>query len=244
MKRMILAAMLFFLTGLTQCGAQSPGTRAPMGVWVSVFTQHKVLFSHKAAAELITTCSQAGIDEIYLQLFQSGRAYYDSKLLARDKYDEMMRLAGGDMIDYILEEASKKNIKVFAWVNLLSLGQNEQAQIVRQHGRGVLTRDQYSRPSGKKNPNETDDYYLREDQIFLEPGDPRVGDFLGLMADEIAARYPGLSGVHLDYVRYPMTVPFSPGAKFSEYGINYGYGERNVERFKAQAGVDPLKGLR
>jgi len=88
--------------------------------------------------------------------------------------------------------------------------------------------------------NESDKYYLRDEQLFLEPGDPRVGGYIVLIIDEIIDRYPDLSGVHLDYVRYPYPVPFIPRSSFNKYGLTYGYGEENIKRFKENKGLDPL----
>ena len=58
--------------------------------------------------------------------------------------------------------------------------------------------------------------------------------------DEIITRYPDLSGLHLDYVRYPYPVPFLPRSSFNRFGLTYGYGEENVKRFKEKTGLDPL----
>ncbi len=216
---------------------------AATGVWVSVFSSRKVLYSKEAVLELIAACKRLGINEIYLQVFQSGRAYYDTHMMDAAKYRQMYQSAGIDPVDFLLQEAHKDNIRVFAWINLLSLGQNAQADIIGKFGRDVLTRDQYGRPSGHKNQNVSDEYYLREDQLFLEPGDSRVAKFLVDAVSEVVKRYPSFAGVHLDYIRYPMTVPFTPGSRFSRYGLHYGYGRKNVERFKDSSGRDPLKGL-
>jgi len=214
------------------------------GVWVTVFSQKKVLYSKKAVTDLIALCKEAKINEIYLQVYQSGKAYYDSVILDNLKYTEIRKTAKVDTIDFLLRQAKDNNIKVFAWVNLLSLGQNEEADIVKKFGRSILTRDQYLRPSGRQNPLESDKYYLREEQYFLEPGDSRVARFLIAIVEEIVKRYPLFSGVHLDYVRYPMTVPFIPGSKFSKFGLSYGYGEKNIEHFSSVTGIDPLVGLK
>jgi uncharacterized lipoprotein YddW (UPF0748 family) len=210
------------------------------GLWVSVFSSKRVLYSKQAVNELLKVSKVAGISQIYLQVYQSGRAFYNSKISDQSKYQEIIASAGIDIIDYLLQEAKKNNIKVFAWVNLLSIGQNMNADIIKKLGESVLTRDQYGRPSGRKDPNESDKYYLREEHLFLEPGDQRVARYLTAIVDEIVARYPLFSGVHLDYVRYPMTVPFTPGSRFKDYGLNYGYGKENVLRFRERTGLDPL----
>ncbi|MDD2752281.1 MAG: family 10 glycosylhydrolase [Candidatus Omnitrophica bacterium] len=214
------------------------------GVWVTVFSQKKVLYSKKAVVDLINLCKEAKINEIYLQVYQSGKAYYDSVILDQSKYQEMLQKAQVDPIDFLLSQARSNNIKVFAWVNLLSLGQNEEADIIKKFGRSILTKDQYSRPSGKQNPQESDKYYLREDQYFLEPGDSRVARFLIAVVEEITKRYPLFSGIHLDYLRYPMTVPFIPGSKFNKFGLSYGYGQKNIEHFSSVTGIDPSAGLK
>lgn len=240
-NRVLLLAIFFFSCFLRE--AFCAESRLNTGVWVTVFSAKRVLYSKEAVKELIDSCKEAGINEIYLQIYQSGKAYYDSNILDKTKYQQMLNSAKADTVDFLLEEAKKNNIRVFAWVNILSLGQNDEADIIKKFGNGILTRDQYLRPSGRKNPDESDKYYLREDQLFLEPGDSRVARFLIAAVLEIARRYPLFSGIHLDYMRYPMTVPFIPSSKFNKFGLSYGYGQKNIECFKSIAGVDPLSGL-
>ena len=211
---------------------------------MTVFSSKKVLYSKDAVGELIDTCKKSGINQVYLQVYQSGRAYYDSVIADDSKFQEIKKSAKIDPIEYLLKEAQKNQIEVFAWINLLSLGQNEEADIVKKFNKSIFTRDQYFRTSGRKNADETDKYYLRDEQLFLEPGDPRVAKFLIAVAEEIVKRYPLFSGIHLDYVRYPMTVPFIPGSKFSKFGLSYGYGERNIERFKSANNINPIDGLK
>ncbi|MDP2927967.1 MAG: family 10 glycosylhydrolase [Candidatus Omnitrophota bacterium] len=213
------------------------------GIWVSVFSGKKMLYSEEGVHNLIAQCNKAKINEIYLQIFQSGNAYYDSKITDKTKYDQMVASAGLDTLDLLLREAGQNNIKVFAWVNVLSLGKNDKADILNKFGNSILTRDQYLRPSKNESNMEMDKYYLREDQIFLEPGDPRVEEYILTVINEIINRYPLISGVHLDYIRYPSPVPFMPGSRFRNFGLTYGYGAKNLERFKDKTGLSPLDQL-
>jgi len=212
------------------------------GVWVTVFSEKKVMYSREGVLNLIESCKKAGINEIYLQLYRAGQAYYDSQISDRTKYEEIVKEAGGvDTIDLLLREAKKNDIKVFAWINVLSLAQNKKAPILSKYGNSVLTRDQYLRASIRtEEANESDKYYLRDDQLFLEPGDPRVAEYLTSIAGEIVDRYPLMDGIHLDYARYPHPVPFVPGSRFNKYGLTYGYGELNIKRFKEATKLDPL----
>ena len=248
MKNKILVLLLVcYLFSLGMVFAQDKEIPAKeisaRGVWVSVFSGKKVLYTKEGVSNLIAQCKKAKINEIYLQFFQSGNAYYDSKSCDRTKYDSMVKAAGMDTLDLLLREAQENNIKVFAWVNVLSLGKNENADILKKYGGSILTLDQYQRESKTDSKMELDKYYLREDQIFLEPGDPRIEEYILTIINEIINRYPLISGVHLDYIRYPSPVPFVPGSRFKNFGLTYGYGQKNVERFKDKTGLNPLDTL-
>lgn len=216
-----------------------------IGIWITVFSEKKVLYSKESAANLITFCKEAKINEIYLQVYRAGQAYYDSKVSDRAKYEEIIKTAGIDTIEFLLNEARKNKIKVFAWMNILSLAQNKNAHIIAKLDRSILTRDQYARVSLRtESVNETDKYYLRDDQIFLEPGDPRVVKYILSFINEFIERYPSIDGIHLDYIRYPYPVPFIPGSRFNKHGLTYGYGKKNIERFFKKTGFNPLtKGI-
>lgn len=191
---------------------------------------------------MIKFCKSKKINEIYLQIYRAGETFYDSKIADRKRYEVILNSAGLDTVDFLLTEAHKNNIKVLAWINVLSLARNKSADILMKFGEGVLTRDQYLRTSIRSEEmNESDKYYLRDDQLFLEPGDSRVVDYIVALIREIITRYPQLDGIHLDYIRYPYIIPFVPDSRFIDYGIMYGYGEKNILRFKEKTGLDPLK---
>jgi len=211
------------------------------GTWVTCFSEKKVLYSKKSAFELIKFCKKSGINEVYLQLYRGGKSYYDTKINDKTNYEGMLKSAGGDTIDVILKEAKRCNIKVFAWINVLSVGKTRKTDIVEKFGEDILTKDQYLRsPMRTEDINELDKYYLRDEQLFLEPGDPRVTEYMIAIIEEIVTRYPDLSGAHLDYVRYPYPVPFLPRSSFNKFGLTYGYARENMNRFKEKTGLDPL----
>jgi uncharacterized lipoprotein YddW (UPF0748 family) len=86
------------------------------------------------------------------------------------------------------------------------------------------------------------DYYK-----FLDPARPEVREFVRDTVRELAA-IPGLTGVHLDYIRHPDAI--LPSGLWSKYGIvqdkvyppyDYGYTEYSRRAFKAKTGVDPIE---
>ncbi len=240
MKRFFLFSIIIFFS-LSSFAYGKDKNIPAKATWVTCFSDKKVLYSKESAFELIKFCRKKGLNEVYLQFYRNGHAYYDTKLGDRSKYEAMLKASGADAIDYLLKEAKRCDIKVFAWVNVLCVGKNKNADIIKKFGNSILTRDQYSRVSMRtEDINESDKYYLRDEQLFLEPGDPRVSEYMAAIIDEIITRYPDLSGAHLDYVRYPYPVPFLPRSSFNKYGLTYGYGEENVKRFKEKTGLDPL----
>jgi len=236
------ALILFIIFLILPLSGYAEDKATPVkGVWVTCFSEKKVLYSKESALRLIKFCKKSGISEIYLQVYRAGLSYYDTKVNNRLKYEHMLKSAGVDAIDVILKEAVRCDIKVFAWMNVISIGQTRKIGVIEKYGESILTKDQYLRsPMRSEDINESDKYYLRDDQLFLEPGDPRVGDYTISIIDEIITRYPDLSGVHLDYIRYPYPVPYIPRSSFNKYGLTYGYGEENVKRFKEKTGLDPL----
>lgn len=211
------------------------------GIWITCFSEKKVLYSQQAVIDLVGFCKKNNIDEIYLQIYRADQAYYESNVTDTIKYDRMLKEAGCDTLDFLLEKVNETDIKVFAWINVLNLTNNKSANIINKYGEAVLTRDQHLRPSMRTlMKDDTDKYYLRDEQLFLEPGDNNVQRYIVSIVDEIFNRYPDLSGIHLDYVRYPYPVPYVPRSNFNKYGLTYGYGEANIERFMAVYGIDPL----
>jgi len=209
------------------------------GVWVSVFSERKVLFKKTAVNELLDFCENNGIRHIYLQIYRAGQAFYDSDLCDRTKYDLMLKESGGDMIEYLLGRAASKDIKVFAWVNLLNLAQNDKAAVVQKYGRGIITVDQYGGNSLVPRGGKTGDKaFLKEKMLFLEPGDQRVVNYTVSIISEIVNKYPQFDGIHLDYIRYPYAVPFIPNSEFSKFGLSYGFTRANTDNFRSKTGYD------
>ncbi|MFH1996026.1 MAG: family 10 glycosylhydrolase [Candidatus Omnitrophota bacterium] len=238
---LLCAALSSGVSGSALSEGSHPGLAPAKGVWLTCFSKKRVLFSDTAAREFIAFCSKADIKEVYLQLYRADKAYYDSSITDRSEYDKMAAAFGSDPIFFLAKEADRKGIKVYAWINVLCVAKNETSTVLKKFGKSVLTMDQRQRPSmrGEKT-DRSDRFYLRDEQIFLEPGDPRVVEYAVSIVDEVLKRYPMLNGVHLDYIRYPHPVPYIPDSRFLTHGISYGYGKKNVERFSAKTGLDPL----
>jgi len=227
----VIITAAFIAPALLPGGASAAEKKISRGVWVTVFSEKRVHFSKQAVTDLVSFCEKNGISDIYFQIYRAGEAWYDSRIAGRKRYDAMVAAAGGDPVDFLIAEARERGIRVHGWINVLSIAQNLNAPILVKYGRDVLTRDQRGRFPYKR--------YGGEDQLFLEPGDERVVRFTRAVVDEVIARYPGLSGLHLDYIRYPKAVKSTGILWFRSGGLSYGFGPRNVARFQLARGKDP-----
>ena len=229
-KRFLIAAILIIWCAVSLpppdiAGAQERKTR--LGLWVTVFSPDEILKSRENADRFISTCKKIGIDHAYVQIYRAGKAYYNPGAGKKDVFK------------YLVSQAHKNDLKIYAWINLLSIAQNKKAFILKKLGDRVLVKDQLGRtPLREGGKDELDKYYIRENQLFLEPGSPRVRKYLAGVAETIVKSYPELDGLHLDYVRYPYAVPFAPGSRFTPPGINYGCEEANAEKFKKATGLN------
>jgi uncharacterized lipoprotein YddW (UPF0748 family) len=82
---------------------------------------------------------------------------------------------------------------------------------------------------------------------FLDPGRPEVREFVQGTVKELAV-IPGLTGVHLDYIRHPDAI--LPTTLWKKYNIvqdrvyppyDYGYTAYERGEFKKKYGADPMK---
>jgi len=103
--------------------------------------------------------------------------------------------------------------------------------LVDRRGRSILDYPKFDIP-------EPDRHYYRmgTPAIFLDPATPGVAEYTAGTFAELVERYPGLDGLHLDYIRYPGVLPFSPGSRFG-VGLDFGYGEPSRARFNTETGL-------
>lgn len=245
-RNIIILSILLIWCSLSLCpvnfsDAKNPGS-GRLGVWVTVFTKENVTASEENIDKLVSVCKDTGINDIYLQVYRADKAYYDSRITDRTPYENMLKKCGTDPIDLLIKKAEKNDIKVHAWLNCLSIAQNKNANVITEFGDSILVVDQHGRtPFPDKKKDGLDKYYIRENQLFLNPSNENVREYIVSIAEEVIKRYPGLDGVHLDYIRYPAAVPFIPGSRFTSHGISYGYNPDSLISFKNSTGLDVKK---
>jgi len=250
-RRSALAAFAA-LAGITACctdrepprasESEAPAAvRAPhRALWVLAEGEQRVLDHPERIDEFMTDVLALGATDLFVQVYRGGRAWYDSALADATPYQRARVAAGIDPLALLLERANAAGVRVHAWVNVLSLSHNAQAPIVTQLGRDAVLVDRHGRSlldyPGYEIPNPDRAYYrMGTPGLYLDPAAPGVADWLVALFRELVTRYPGLAGLHLDYIRYPDVLPFTPGTRFG-VGLDFGYGAPSRARFTRETG--------
>ena len=117
----------------------------------------------------------------FVNVAGAGFAHYQSMVLPRSKTFEQE----GDQLAACLAAAKGSGIRVHAWVLCFTAtrGTPDRLEAFRKRGWRLKT------PKGQMTE-------------FLNPADAGVRSHVLAAVDELQARYPALSGIHLDFVRW------------------------------------------
>jgi uncharacterized lipoprotein YddW (UPF0748 family) len=73
--------------------------------------------------------------------------------------------------------------------------------------------------------------------LWLDPSSEEVRYCLTRVVKEISCSYPTLSGIHLDYIRYPYFLPLRPSSRI-RCGPDFGYSVESLKRFAGKRTID------
>ena len=147
----------------------------------------------------------------------------------------------------LLDAAHQRGLRVHAWVNVLSLSTRRDARLIEELGRSAILVDRLGRsildyPELDLPEPDRRFYRMGTRGVYLDPAVPVVRERLVAIFRDLVSRYSTLDGLHLDYIRHPGVLPFSPGSRFG-VGLEFGYGEESRARYRAETGnPDPIEG--
>ncbi len=216
-------------------------TPTRLALWLPCEGSVRVLEHPERIDDLLDHAAALGATDLFVQVFRGGRAWYETELADAEPYRQARQDSGIDPLAVLLTRAGEAGLRVHAWINALSLSTRRGGPLFDRLGRGAIQVDQRGR-SVLDYPElelpEPERRYLRMGtrQVWLDPGVPEVADALEEIVADLFLRYPALSGLHLDYIRYPDVLPFSPGSRFG-VGVDFGYGDRSRARFERETGL-------
>jgi uncharacterized lipoprotein YddW (UPF0748 family) len=226
--------------------AEPPAAAAPVrprGLWVLCEGSQRVLEHPERVPVLLEDARALGATDLFVQVYRGGRAWFDSTLADPAPYRALRERTGRDALADLVESAHAAGLRVHAWVNALSLSAHREAPILADLGPAAVLVDQAGRslldyPELDVPPPDRRYYRLGTPAVWLDPAAPGVAERLAATFAELLARYPALDGLHLDYIRYPDVLPFSPGSRFG-VGLDLGHGAATRERFRRETGREP-----
>ncbi|MGP9437014.1 glycoside hydrolase family 10 protein [Ewingella sp. AOP8-B2-18] len=147
----------------------------------------------KALTDKLDKLKSLGINTVFFQVKPDGTALWSSKILP---WSDVMtghigQDPGYDPLQFMLEEAHKRGMKVHAWFNPYRVSVNTKPRTVAELNRTlsmnpasvfVLHRD-WIRTAG--------------DRFVLDPGIPEARDWITSIVSEVVSRYP-VDGVQFD----------------------------------------------
>jgi len=237
-------AILLVLLTLCSFFFPLPLPAVSWGIWVECEGDNDTLSSKDKILRMLDSAKEHHLDTVFVQIYRHDRAWFKTGHSDSTPFRNFYKREQADLLRFVIDEAHARGIAVHGWMNMFRVGTNKNARILKTLGPDAVTRDNKGRSMlaypGLQLPGNENQYYEADGSgYWLEPGDIRVQDYLLAVIRDAVAAYPDIDGIHLDFVRLPYTVPFSPGSRFPK-GIAYGYGKGSVERFKEKYGADPL----
>jgi uncharacterized lipoprotein YddW (UPF0748 family) len=218
----------------------APAPAPPRGLWVLCEGSQRVLENPELVDTLLADAEALRVTDLFVQVYRGGRAWFRTTLADGTPWTGLARDPGGDALGELIRRAKARGLRVHAWVNVLNLSANRQAPILLALGRDAVIVDQKGRsvldyPELDVPPPDREWLRMGTPAVWLDPAVPGVAERLAATFAELVRGYPELDGLHLDYVRYPDTLPFSPGTQFG-VGLGFGFGEPARARFQAETG--------
>ncbi|NED94904.1 family 10 glycosylhydrolase [Phytoactinopolyspora alkaliphila] len=173
--------------------------------------------------------ADAGFTTVYLETFYQGYTIFPSA--TAEKYGvtpQRPQFADFDPLAVWVDEAHARDLELHAWVHSFFVGSEatggpgpildvypEWAGVERRHV-----------GAGEPRPSTAEAGYY-----FVDPAIPGARSYLHDVFGEIVDGYD-VDGLHLDYIRYPISLPLES---------SFSYSDHSRAQFDAEFGVDPLE---
>lgn len=207
-------------------------------LWVEAESARAPLSSKQSVRDLCEFAECHDFKRLYVQVFRRGWRWFGGNCgEARSAEDTLSEL---------IAAAHHRRIEIHAWVNAFNLGIAPNRDLVRAMGSPSVLIDSLGRSledySSLGFPGSgADREYFAVDTpgVWLDPASEPVRSMLAGLCENLVASYPTLSGIHLDFIRYPYLVPIKPGSGV-RIGADFGYSLESRQRFITAFGRDPF----
>ena len=198
-------------------------------LWVDAHANFTRLATKEKITQYLEVMHNTGFNEAYVDVKPGiGYALYDSDILPKlTKWGNETVNRDWDYLQFWIDEAKKYDIKIIASISTLGFGSSNLKEGL------VYDSDRWDGKTQmamvNNNANNVEDIRNRTgvDAAFLNPVYPDVQEFVLSIIGEIAAKYPDLKGICLDYCRW-----YNNGD-----GRYYGFEPATISAFETWSGV-------
>ena len=239
MKRLVPISLLALLVAVPAYSVQEEFR----GIWVECEGSNSTLSSKQRIAAMLDTVANANFNAVIVQVYRGNRCWFDSSIGDTVPFDEVKKKDRIDPLQFTIDEGHKRGLQVHAWVNVFRIARNINAPMLKKLGPEIVMMDNKGRSFLDYNnfslpKDEAKHITLSDETIMLDPANDKVQEYQLAVVKEIMTKYQKLDGIHLDFIRYPYTVPYSPGSRFAKT-LQFGYTKAALKKFKEQTGLDP-----
>ncbi len=162
----------------------------------------------KSLIEILDNLKSKNFNTIYFQVRSQGTVFYKSKYEPWTPYltGELGGEPSYDPLEFLIEEAHKRNLEIHAWLNMVNVKTGESSIPITDPPHIAISRPEWIKK------------YVEGNTIsyWLDVGFPEVRDYLKNLCVEIVENYR-VDGIHLDYIRYP-GIDFDDSLSYELYG--------------------------
>ncbi len=193
------------------------------GVWVRP-TEH----TREEVVATLDRIAAAGLNTVFLETFFQGYTIFPSDAAAAQGVAaQRPEFAGFDPLQVFLEEGAARGIEVHPWIHTFFVGSDQAngnpGPVLTVHPDWAGVEREDIGADGPRPSSREPGYY------FLDPAIPEARAYVQGIVAEILADYD-VDGVHLDYIRYPVSLPVESSFSYSDHAR---------AAFQAEHGVDP-----
>lgn len=178
--------------------------------------------NNEEIASFVRKISEAGFNMIFLETIWRGETIYPGFITQQKK-----EFVGFDPLRIYIDEGKKNGVEIHAWVHTFFVGYSGVGNDTST-GPILTANPEWSllKRNGEKISKAEPGY------LFVNPANPDAQNYIASLYKEVRTNYPDLSGIQLDYIRYPVNIPLEESSDYSDLSRN---------EFKKISGVDPLE---
>ena len=212
MKKVFIALIIVFM--LSACGTPPKKTQTAKegGIWLTYYELDKMMNSSGGFREefkkVIENCNKLCIKNLYVHTRAFGQTIYKSDYFTLLK---SARKCDFDVLEYIINQCKKADIKVYAWINPYRISSNTDIESVDSES------PVYKWLKDEDRQNDRNVGFANG--IYLNPSSSEARKTVLQSIRELTENYD-IDGIHFDDYFYPTTKSDFDKYSYSEYKLN------------------------